>query len=63
MKIMTIICAHYRWRLLNVHFPPIMLTLYADAFSTYYAQNYAGIIGAGLSLTYLHLMKKNSYGG
>ena len=32
----------------NAHFSPIMLTLCLMLFSTYYAQNYAGIIGAGL---------------
>ena len=39
-----------RQRLCNAHFSPIMLALCLILFSTYYAQNYAGIIGAGLLL-------------
>ena len=33
------------------NFLPIMLALRLMLFSTYYAQNYAGIIGAGLLTT------------
>ena len=32
-------------------FSPIMLALCLMLFSTYYAQNYAGMIGAGLAVT------------
>ena len=40
--------AHTRQGLHNAHFSLIMLALYVMPFSTYYAQNYASIIGAGL---------------
>ena len=33
---------------MHIIFLPIMLALYPMLFCTYYAQNYAGIIGAGL---------------
>ena len=42
-----------RWRLCTVHFSTyrrIMLALWLMLFSTYYAQNYAGIIAAGLTV-------------
>ena len=35
-------------------FSPIMLSLCLMLFSTHYAENYAGIIGAGLTLFTLH---------
>ena len=38
------------------NFLPIMLALCLMLFSTYYAQNYAGIIGSGL-----HIMTYGSY--
>ena len=53
-------------RLRDVHFSPVMLALCLMVFSTYYAQNYAGIIGAGLELCYYcsiysHASKSRKY--
>ena len=39
---------HTRQRLSNAHFSPVMLALCLMLFSTYYAQNYASIVGTGL---------------